>query len=500
MNRRILPLIAALGLAQGLPATAEQITPTPRAVAVPTTATNRPFLGAGTSLLPVDLAARGYVEEEFFVSGNANIYDWAAPGAKSAVTVRTANVPYTTRILVRRPLAARKASGRVILELLNPTGGYDFAPLWGLSWEHFLRRGDIWVGLTIKPVAAETLKRFDPVRYAPLSFAYHQGADCQSASPESEDGLAWDITAQVGALLRSSTKENPLAGFDVRRLIAAGYSQTGGYLVTYLNAVQDELRLGNERSVFDAYLDAAGAMVAVPINQCSPPLPATDPRRDVQRRDAPVVTAMTQTDFARARALELRRPDGDEPQDSFRLYEIAGAAHSGPFPAGQPSDMDLKIAGLSSPNSAEACLETQSNFPLGYAFNALWMQLEDLLVRGQAMQQAAPISVDPHGKILLDAKGNAVGGVRLPQLAVPLAVYGGRSTPRDASPRSEFLCSLTGSMRAFQPAELKTLYGNRTGYIKRFNEAVDAAVAQRWLEPVDATAIKAQALHGTPAF
>src|SRR5215212_7484837 len=39
---------------------------------VPVTAESRPFLGADHGLPPMDLAKRGYVEEEFFVSGSAN--------------------------------------------------------------------------------------------------------------------------------------------------------------------------------------------------------------------------------------------------------------------------------------------------------------------------------------------------------------------------------------------------------------------------------------------
>jgi len=41
----------------------------------------------------------GYVEEEYFVSGTANVSNWPAPGT---ATIRVANAPYTTRMLVRR--------------------------------------------------------------------------------------------------------------------------------------------------------------------------------------------------------------------------------------------------------------------------------------------------------------------------------------------------------------------------------------------------------------
>ena len=49
--------------------------------ACPVTATSYPFLAAHRLQEPIDLAKIGYVEEEFFVSGRANVYDWAADGS-----------------------------------------------------------------------------------------------------------------------------------------------------------------------------------------------------------------------------------------------------------------------------------------------------------------------------------------------------------------------------------------------------------------------------------
>ena len=54
----------------------------------------------------LDLSQHGYVEEEYIVSGIANVYEWNAAG--TAAQVQTAGAPYTTRILVIRP-SDRKA-------------------------------------------------------------------------------------------------------------------------------------------------------------------------------------------------------------------------------------------------------------------------------------------------------------------------------------------------------------------------------------------------------
>src|SRR5947208_2538158 len=110
--------------------------------AVPITAASPMFGAESKNSEPVDLAKHGYVEEEFFLSGTANVYDWAADGS---VTVKTANAPYTDRVHVRRPATASKFSGTVIVEVANTARRFDWAMMWGFSREYFLEHGDAWV-------------------------------------------------------------------------------------------------------------------------------------------------------------------------------------------------------------------------------------------------------------------------------------------------------------------------------------------------------------------
>ena len=122
-------------------------------------------MAAGNNLEPTDLSKFGYVEEEFILSGNANVYDWAADGM---VTVKTPNVPYADRILVRRPANPARFSGTVIVEVTNAARRFDWAMMWGYGRDYFLEHGDAWVGLTT-PGAINSLKKFNPTRYAALS-------------------------------------------------------------------------------------------------------------------------------------------------------------------------------------------------------------------------------------------------------------------------------------------------------------------------------------------
>src|SRR5215831_13921715 len=68
----------------------------------------------------LDLAAQGYVEEEFFIEGTANRYKTSRD---ATATLMDDGHGYKTRIVVRRPTSAKKFNGTAILEWTNVTGG-----------------------------------------------------------------------------------------------------------------------------------------------------------------------------------------------------------------------------------------------------------------------------------------------------------------------------------------------------------------------------------------
>ena len=156
-------LLVALLVAQSVPAIAQSvptITPLPASTGpVPVTSESYPLMASAKLQTVVDLPKAGYVEEEFFVSGRANVYDWAADGT---LTVRTPAAPYTTRILLRRPADPRRFSGNVIVEISNFGRGYDLSFTWGGSHDSFMENGDVWVAITYAPENIAALKKFDP--------------------------------------------------------------------------------------------------------------------------------------------------------------------------------------------------------------------------------------------------------------------------------------------------------------------------------------------------
>ena len=86
-----------------------------------------------------------------------------------------------------------------------------------------------------------------------------------------------------------------------------------------------------------------------------------------------------------------------------------------------------------------------------------------------------------------DALGNALGGLRLPQIDVPTARYDGIGTP--------LACRLQGAAVPFARDTLRSLYRDHETYVSRFAQATNRAVAAGVLLGEDAAAAKQQAAH-----
>ena len=73
-------------------AAATAATPVPEVEGpLPATEASHPFGGAKWQLRPQDLSDHGYVEEEYLISGTANVDEW---GADNKAGVRTPDAPY----------------------------------------------------------------------------------------------------------------------------------------------------------------------------------------------------------------------------------------------------------------------------------------------------------------------------------------------------------------------------------------------------------------------
>ena len=507
--RSVAGIVVFIALAVASPAAASGGggTPLPHVTGpLAVTATSYPFGAADHTLVPEDLSKVGYVEDEYLVSGKANVYSWTPP---AAATVRTPNAPYTTRILVRRPAKASRFSGNVVVEMLNPSNRFDLNIGWAMAHRQMVRNGDAWVGITDKPIDVVALKKFDLARYGSLSFANPlalddprnclnpvSSVDSTTASRATEDGLAWDIYSQVGALLRSRDSDNPVGyrshrhdwrgghgGHQVaaKHLYGFGYSQTGGYLYDYINAIHplDVARNGGH-PIYDGYIVAvagAGFVGSVPINQCEAIPHPGQPPLQFSNVGVPIIHVMSQSDYLRA--LSVRRPDSDAPADRYRHYEMAGAAHATPDELNfSAAPADIIKAGVAVPpmNCNEG---PRSRFPSRIFFDAMLRNL-DLWVRyGIKPPHADPIAVQgtpPAG--VVDQFGNVVGGLRSPYLDVPTSTWFGTSTGAS-------FCAIAGHEVPFDAARLQQLYPSHGAYVRAVAKDTARLVAGRYITGYD---------------
>jgi hypothetical protein len=445
----------------------------------------------------IDQVQEAYVEEEFLVSGKATVYNYTSdPPVRGDITPVDPNVPYTTRISIRRPVDSNDFNGTVVIEWWNSTAGFDTAPAWDLSFEYFGRKGIVYVGVTNSTTSLEFLTAgcglfgiLPPTcgtRYAALEMP--------------ENGQAFEMVSQIANLLKSSSPENPLpAGFNVERLFHVGQSQQGGSMVTYASAFHF--------SVNDGYfIQAAGT--ARPINfgpSCedpnSPSFPDCTPRLAGAARlvdpnlPVPVYRAQTETDMERVLSGDTRQTD----TDTFRYYEMAGTAHTTVH-----KGVEVLPAGLLSPDPLfleETCRLPQNTTGDGpifgsFLYNAMWENMELQVRLGTAPPQGDLIETDPNG-ILRDTHGNAQGGIRLPQLDFPKATYGPTNEVDPNLPLPSFLlelldlaCRLSATAIPFDQATLDTLYPDWTAYVSGFNGHIDDLVAARFLLPEDAAKLE----------
>jgi len=453
-----------------------------------TTSTSHPFNTPGLDVEPVQLEQHGYAEQEYLVSGRANVYEWS--GQAAGVDVKTPLAPYTTRIVVRAPSDPARFSGTVIVEPLNSTSGWDFDVMWAAMRQQLMSSGDAWVGISMGPAVFPAMQKFDASRYGALSMANpNRSETCTSTT---EAGLAWDALAQVGRLLRSGKRPSPLAGLDVRDVFAAGHSQSGSMLITYMNAVAPISHLPGGGQLFDGYLLNAGAGLATlgvnPINGCAPPLPLGEPRTLVRPPGVPVISTQTQSDYYWAGGHESLLDDSDR----FRLYHVPGSSHVWrPLLDAVPNGDELARAGFP-PFEWECTVPAggQPNpYPLSYVLDGAFANLVRWSREGVAPPTASRISVtgagQPDAATVLDAHGNAVGGVRTPYVDVPTGTY----HPTSEGPG--YCGALFGSFVPFAEAELRSLYPTHRDYVDKVTAQVRALVHARWYTAQDG----ARAIH-----
>lgn len=420
-----------------------------------------PFLAADPGLLD----EYGYVEEEYFLEGEATAYEadgqLAADGRWTVTSGETA--PYRTRVLVRRPEDPEAFDGTVWVEWYNVTGGIDNDPDFGLSHPAMLDAGSAYVGVSVQAVGVEGggptidipgaptisgLKDIDPERYGDLD---HPG-----------DDFSYDIYSQAAQVLRQPGEVDVLGGLVPEKLIAIGESQSAGRLVTYVNAVHPVA------DIYDGFLIHSRFETGAALVADGPEMEEGTRIRD--DLEDPVLQFETETDVGRG-FFAARQPD----TDVLRTWEVTGTAHA-----------DQSILDYNASLSAEFGLDLSdecpviNDGPMAEVLRAAVDAMRTWVVDGEPAPAGDPIQVDG-GVTARDDLGIALGGIRTPPVDAPVVVLSGEPVSG-----TSVLCSLFGNMEDLSPAQVSDLYPTHEDYVTAVTDSADAAVEGGFLRQAEA--------------
>lgn len=410
----------------------------------------------------VDLCSAGYVEEEYLLSGRAGSWRSGEPGSPERAGDPT---PYRTRILVRRPADPDRASGVTHVEPLHPH--MDAGLSWEALSEHFIRRGDAWVGVTVFPhIASQMRDRLDPERYGSLLV------------PGS--GTEWDIFSDALEAVRSDA----LSALRTSRIVLSGRSATGSFCRVFARERFATARGGLADAV--AIFISSGGAGAAGYPALSPEsrvVADDDARRTVRDAGIPVFEILSETESETHRA--QLRDDSDEPGDVYRLFQIAGSAHIEEWPGIRSTNAStLAAAGVDAGHIPvrEQRSDARSDVLSRALMDHLIRAIDGVVAPRAARFEYDAVTTDPRRMLRRDADGNVIGGIRSPWLQVPLARYAPHGTPAEdpAAPDGpdwtpladrQLAAGLVGTMVPLRRDEVIRRYGDEAGYRALFEAA-----------------------------
>jgi hypothetical protein len=460
----------------------------------------------------VDLAAHGYVEQEYLVRGQADDWTWD----DRLQPVPAGPQPFTTRILLRRPADPAAFSGAVYLEPNH--ADYDRSLTWSATAPWLVRSGHAHVGVTQEIAALPDLARWDPARYGALSIP--------------RPGQRWEITGLVAALIKGGAFGG-LAGYPVSRVIMSGWSQTGTFCRTFLGEGFHARSQAGGRPAVDGYVIciSSGGAARPGYGVLRPPAgaPLDDPRRTIGAHGVPVIELLSEGESETHRA--VLRPDSDGTAsdgtasdgtasdgtasdgtgpggtgpggagDAYRLYQVAGTGHiTGRH---ELATNRLQMAERGWPASPAEVNERLSDGRMDLVARAVLAAVDRWAADGtppprmaSRFRYADPAGPLPRGimpeslPLERDADGNVAGGIRTPWVEVPLGGHfphstpvPGRCQPAPHAPYADpqLLADLWAHLVPFPAAELTRRHGDRDEYLARVEAAAQTSVKEGWL-------------------
>jgi hypothetical protein len=375
---------------------------------------------------------------------------------------------------------------------VEPVHAASAAPIWIYTSLYQLRSGHAWVAVCSQKTALDTfVKPTNTERYASLDIwsdappLEGSGLDQlrvprDPAAMQARLGrmrainvLSTPILAQVGAALAG---DGPFSDLEVQNLLLVGHSQTGGVVTNFILEGHDDLYHPDGSPVYGGFF------------------PSGAPSVRFGRCDVPIVQVLSDGDISdpnrpgrEGRA--YRREDGDDPNDRYRLYELAGVGHMGTrYPPYNDNAMwqndPIGTAGSIPKDADMNSLPHDELFAMGLHHLVQW-------VAGRATPPRADrIEVGPDGLFVKDECGNSRGGVRCAQMDVPRLRY--QSNPgvkEDGTPTF----GVVGIEEPLPPETLRRLYRDHADYVDRFNHRLEELIAQGWFLAEDADDMRTEA-------
>jgi hypothetical protein len=391
----------------------------------------------------LDLGSWGYVEEEYFLSGTANRY---LISGTSTGTILDGGHAYRTRMVVRRPASADHFNGVAIIEWLNVTNGLDMENTWFQIDEHLLRSGYAWVGVSAQGVGVDFLRTWNLSRYGTLDV--------------SDDALSYDVFSQAEQAIRSPVGVDPLGGLAPQLVIATGHSQSAHHLATYVNAIQPLSHAFDAFALHGSLGSSFGDVI----------------REDLE---VPVWKVLSEYDVSGFMEAQIRRPD----DGLFRTWEVAGTSHNDRKSYASRVPLELRDVGVTVESSLNCgIMPPGSAVPFHHVMAAGLEHLVRWVREGTPMPSAPQleaVSIQPTVVLARDGLGNALGGIRLSQMDVPIAVNSGTNTGSGACPRWGFTLD-------FDAQTLASLYPTHEGYVSQVSAVNDRNLLGGFLLAPDA--------------
>lgn len=310
----------------------------------------------------------------------------------------------------------------MILEVNNTSAGRDIENDWYWSHEHLMRRGFAHIGVSVHANGIDDpetgLKQWNRARYGSL--------DVTANGKFANNELSFSILTQVAQAAK--TPAALLGNLRVKNVVATGHSQSAGRLFQYYNRIQPL------EGVIDGFvLHGAGQRL----------------RTDIR---TPVWKLLAETDVIQRQAT-LRQPDSAY----LRTWEVAGTSHADWDLLSVMQTMEARdLPPLPAPQACER--PAFSRIPSRLVQDAVYDWMKLWIERGTLPPEAPRIVVTSFGTeeaptsiLARDERGNALGGTRLAQLAVPIATNTGLNS---GSPS----CRNYGSHEPFDPSTLSRLY------------------------------------------